>query len=193
MISLTKIKINKTAVMVVPFLALSIYSKGVDFRPTPIFEQFAPIIWMPIGLLMAYIIVRDPKCFTEKARPFPLWRKLITYVVFSGIMCFLAYAVVVFGIADIITTMIGTPFQESSIIARKTSRKACAHRIDVDKFQTASGGLCLDGFLGSLPDDYKVIWEASKKGDKVVLIGKKSSLGCSTTKILSEKQSAITQ
>lgn len=192
MTSFTKIKINRTVIIVVPFLALSIYSVSVNFSPTPIFKQIAPIIWVPIGLLMAYIIVRDPKCFSDKAKSFPLWRKLITYAIFSGIMCILARILFVFGFADLITSMIGSPYQESSIIVKKTrTRRLCSHRIDVDNFQTASGGICLDGMLGNLTDDHKVIWETSKKRDEVIFTGKKSILGSSITNILPVKHSTI--
>jgi hypothetical protein len=186
---LSKIKNYKTAILVLPFLALSFYSCSVNFSPTPIFKQFAPVFWMPIGLFLAYVIVRDPKCFKEKARSFPLWRKLIAYAVFSGITCLLAHILFVFGIADMVTRMIGTPFHESCIIVKKTStRRICSHRIDVDKFQSAMGGICLDELQGNLADDHELIWETTKKGDEVILVGKKSRFGRSVTNIMQVKQ-----
>ena len=61
--------------------------------------------------------------------------------------------------------------------------RLCHYRIDVDGFYTVSGGVCLDSFTGTLLDDYKEIWDTSKRGDKVILTGKKSVLGSSINKI----------
>jgi adenylate kinase family enzyme len=51
---------------------LSFYSASVNYSPTLIFKQFAPIIWVPIGLLMAYIIVRP---HSAPLSPHPITRR----------------------------------------------------------------------------------------------------------------------
>ena len=184
---LTTIKINKFFLIPAVFTAVALGSFSANFSPSNVFKQFAPIVWIPMGLLVLGLMIRDPDW---KARTFPLWRKIISYAIFGCFTCYLSKFVFVYGFGDLVTRIFGTPFQESSIIVKKTSaRRFCLHSLKVDKFQTASGGICLDVVWGVLSNDYKEIWETSKKGDGVMLIGKKSSVGSSITTIQFEKQS----
>ncbi len=186
-------KVNKYDTITVIFIVLSFCSVGVNFSPASTFKQFAPILWVPLGLFLFAIMIRSPGC--EKIKSSPLWRKLLVFLVIGGFSCYFAQFLVVFGIANLATIVTGTPFQDSSFIIKKTrTRKICSHRIDVDKYTPGSGGVCLDGLLpGNLPEDYKELWETSKKGDEIILIGRKTHLGSSITKILPMKQPTSTK
>ena len=181
-------KINKYDAITVIFTVLSFFSFGVNFSPTSTFKLFAPILWVPLGFLLLIIMIRNPNL--EKFRSFSLWRKALCFLIVGSFSCYLAHFLVVFGVANFATIMTGTPFQDSSFIVKKSrTRKICSHIIDVDKYSPGSGGVCLDGlWLGNLPDEYKELWETSKKGDEVILFGKQTSLGSSITKIVSPKQ-----
>ncbi len=181
-------KINKYDAITVFFAVLSFLSIGVNFSPTPIFKLFAPIVYVPLGLFVLIIMTMNPNL--EKLRSFSPWRKALCFLILGIFSCYLSHFLVEFGMANFATVMTGTPFQDSSFIVKKTTtRKICSHRVDVDKYTPGSGGVCLDGlWLGNLPDEYKELWETSQKGDEVILIGKKSILGSSITKIVSPKQ-----
>jgi len=112
----------------IAFIFLSIFSVGVNFNPSDSYRPYATILWLLVGAGWALLVIRNPANMSKRWNAFPVWRKFIGFTVIACLFCFFARFLILFGIPYLITNTIGEPFQDQSVITKKSSlSKFCFH------------------------------------------------------------------
>lgn len=123
-------------------LALTVYCAYLDSCSSPVFVQYAPVIWIPLALCLFLLVATKGLRYNVKQS---VWRRIPGYLIFLLLALYFTRTGLLYGSPALFKTISGEPFEvRTTVVSKSWIRRPQIH---VANYYTILKGIAIDKSL----------------------------------------------